>query len=105
MAAIKHLNKIITTAVSTLAIGVIVASYTTGYIMGRNSGNTIPDVSQVQKGFIAPSDLEIDVMSFDNKKPITVMRAYGELYGVKFEDGRPVLPKIKTTSNGYEVQE
>ena len=56
----------------------------------------IPNVTQVQEGFIAPSKLEIELQDLDhNGEKETIMKIAGEDYLLRDVNGTPTLSKYK----------
>ncbi|MFH1455493.1 MAG: hypothetical protein ABIF40_00920 [archaeon] len=56
------------------------------------TSNKIPLTTEVQTGYIAPSELEIECKDLDgNGKPETIMKIGEESYLLKMVDGEPEL--------------
>ena len=72
---------------------------TCGYFVGKApEKETIPQVEQVQQGYVAPSKLEIQCQDLDgNGEPETIMRIGDKPYLLREVNGKPVI-------SAYEIR-
>jgi len=60
--------------------------------VNKKTANAIPQIEQVQKGYIAPSLLEIECTDLDGDgEKQTILRVGDKPYLLKEVDGKPVL--------------
>lgn len=76
-----------------LALGLLVSG-----TIRHSTANKIPTTDNVQQGYIAPSELEIECKDLDgNGEPETIMTIGDKPYLLREVDGKPVL-------SAYEIK-
>lgn len=92
----KDITRSLLTYVLGLALGLSIGASTARSVYKVYSNRVIPCQKQVQQGYIAPSNLEIQCKDLDgNGEPETIMKIGDKPYLLREVDGKPVVSEYE----------